>query len=374
MQVLIGPRQTGKSTLARQLRDSLNLPTHMASADAVGTAHSSWIQQNWETARSLAKGSQGGALLVLDEIQKIPQWSEHVKKLWDEETELTQPLRVLLLGSSPLLMNKGLTESLAGRFEIIPVTHWSFSEMQNAFQYSLEQYVVFGGYPGAAEFITDNDRWSRYILDSLVETTISRDIFLMSRIDKPALFRQLFELGCQHSGHILSYQKMLGQLQDAGNSTTLAGYLKLLEGAGLVCGLQKFGSDVVRKKASSPKLQVFNNALLTAWNVRSPADWKQDTEVWGQLVESAVGAHLVNQARLIRAEIFYWNDGSKEVDFVIPFRDKIIAIEVKSGRRSRKISGLTEFLKFNPRAKPLLVGTGGMPLEEFFTRSIDQLF
>lgn len=373
MQVLIGPRQTGKTTLARQLRDKLEIPTHMASADAVGTAHSTWIYQNWETARAIGHQTGQGSLLILDEIQKIPNWSEHLKKMWDEESERPSPLRVLLLGSSPLLMQKGLTESLAGRFEIIPVTHWSFPEMQAAFGFTLEQYIVFGGYPGGAEFVDDVQRWSSYILDSLVETTISRDIFLMSRIDKPALFRQLFELGCSHSGHILSFQKILGQLQDAGNSTTLAGYLKLLEGAGLLCGLSKFSSEIVRKKASSPKFQVFNNALLTSWIPRTPEDWKHDSEIWGQLVESAVGAHLVNQARLHRAEIFYWNNGSKEVDFVIQRRNDLFAVEVKSGRRSKNISGLSEFLKLNPKAKPLLIGTGGIPLEDFLSKSLDKI-
>jgi predicted AAA+ superfamily ATPase len=371
IQVLIGPRQTGKTTLARQVAEKLAIPVQSASADAVGTAQSTWIYENWEVACNLAKKSKQGALLILDEVQKISNWSEHVKKLWDAQiTEQSHELSVLLLGSSPLLMQKGLTESLAGRFELMPVTHWSFSEMQSAFGFSLEQYIAFGGYPGGAEYVNDPQRWSNYILDSILETAISRDVFLMARIDKPALFRQLFELGCHHSGHILSLQKVMGQLQDAGNATTLAGYLTLLEGAGLLCGLPKFSKEVLRKKKSSPKFQVFNNALLTAWNPGTPAVLKKDSESWGQLVESAVGAHLVNEARHARAKIHYWNTGVHEVDFVVEAKGQLLAIEVKSGLQRRKVSGLKEFLKTFPKAHPLLVGTGGIALEDFFTRSL----
>jgi hypothetical protein len=374
IQVLIGPRQTGKTTLARQVAEKLSVPVQFASADAVGTAQPTWIYENWEVARNLAKNSERGALLVLDEVQKITAWSEHVKKLWDSEVAgQSSKLSVMLLGSSPLLMQKGLTESLAGRFELMPVTHWNFAEMRDAFGFGIEQYIVFGGYPGGAEYVHDPERWSHYILDSIVETTISRDVFLMARIDKPALFRQLFELGCHHSGHILSFQKVMGQLQDAGNATTLAGYLTLLEGAGLLCGLPKFSNEIIRKKASSPKFQVFNSALLTAWNPGAPSDLKKNSEAWGQLVESAVGAHLVNEARIARSKIQYWNNGVHEVDFVIEVKGQLLAIEVKSGQQRRKVSGLNEFIKRFPHARPLIVGTGGIPLEDFFTQSLPQL-
>jgi len=169
-----------------------------------------------------------------------------------------------LLGSSPLLVQQGLSESLAGRFEILRIGHWSFSEMRDAFGLTVDQYLYFGGYPGSAALINDEERWRRYLLDSLIETTLARDILLMNRVDKPALLRQMFRLGCEYSGQILSYQKMLGQLQDAGNTTTLAHYLDLLSGAGMLCGLSKFSSEVVRQRGSSPKLQVLNNGLMTA--------------------------------------------------------------------------------------------------------------
>lgn len=374
IQVLFGPRQVGKSTLARQLAEQLQWPFHSASADAVGTAAAEWIGLQWERARILRNAENGPTLLILDEVQKIPQWSEHVKKYWDEDRAEGRPLRVVILGSSPLLMQRGLTESLAGRFEVIPVTHWSYSEMSEAFGMSLDDYLIFGGYPGAFEFIKDPERWSQFVLDSLVETTLSRDIFLMTRIDKPALFRQLFELGCRYSGQILSLQKIQGQLQDAGNTSTLAGYLQTLEGARLLTGLTKFSKNHVRRKASSPKLQVFNNALLNAWEPADPENLKQDSEQWGRIVESAVGTHLINHTYTDLYKLYYWNEGASEIDFIIEKRNQIIALEVKSGRRTGKISAFSSFKKLYPNAKYLVIGTGGIAFEEFFTQSPAKLF
>ncbi|MEA3365143.1 MAG: AAA family ATPase, partial [Candidatus Hydrogenedentes bacterium] len=260
IQVLAGPRQTGKTTIARQVTQAAGLPTHYASADEPAPKDRPWIEQQWETARLQMRSqvSSSGGLLILDEIQKISDWSETVKRLWDEDTTADSNLRVLLLGSSPLLLQRGLADSLAGRFGILPVTHWSFEEMHDAFGWNLDQYVYFGGYPGAAQLIDDQHRWARYVLDSLIETSVSRDILLMTRVDKPALLRRLFEFGCSYSGRILSYQKMVGQLQEAGNTTTLAHYLELLKGAGLLTGLAKYSGQVVRQRASSPKLLVMN--------------------------------------------------------------------------------------------------------------------
>ncbi|MBM4252437.1 MAG: ATP-binding protein [Deltaproteobacteria bacterium] len=375
LQVLFGPRQVGKTTLARQVAESLTWPFHFATADAVGTATTPWLISQWEQARQL-QGLKPSlpALLILDEVQKIPNWSEIVKKLWDEEKASASELRVVILGSSPLLMQKGLSESLAGRFEVIPVTHWTFQEMHQAFGWNLDQYIYFGGYPGSHDIINDRERWSRFILDSLIETTLSRDIFLMARIDKPALFRQLFELGCLASGQILSFQKIMGQLQEAGNASTLAGYLHLMEGAGLLAGILKFANAEPRRKASSPKFQVFNNALLTAWQGKGLEQAKADPELWGRLVESAVGAHLLNASRSDSIKLSYWNVGEKEIDYILCYREQVLALEVKSGRRSAKLSAIEQFAKQNPRARFLTVGSGGMNLEHFFSISPRQLF
>lgn len=364
IQVLYGPRQSGKTTLAHQVMADLEIPSHYASADEPTLKDRTWIEQQWEVAR-LKVESEKNALFVMDEAQKIDGWSETVKRLWDEDTAKGLPLHVMLLGSSPLLVQRGLTESLAGRFEVIPVTHWSFGEMREAFDWSLDEYIFFGGYPGGADLINDQKRWSNYIRDALIETTISRDILLMTRVDKPALLRRLFELGCSYSGQILSYQKMLGQLQDAGNTTTLAHYLNLIEGAGLLAGLSKYAGQRVRQRASSPKLLVLNTALMTAQSQLSLGEAKQDTEFWGRLVESAIGAALMNGLRGENIELFYWSSRNREVDFVLSRGKSLVALEVKSGRRKVTLPGIEAFSKEFRVEKRLLIGAQGIPVEEF---------
>ncbi|MDX9828390.1 MAG: AAA family ATPase, partial [Spirochaetia bacterium] len=268
IQVISGPRQVGKTTLVLDVLKNQGSLFRYASADEPGLRGSEWIAQQWEAARLVARDS-GKAILALDEIQKVPGWSETVKRLWDEDTREGRTLKVIILGSAPLLIARGLSESLAGRFEILRLPHWSYAEMHEAFGFSLNEYIYFGGYPGAASLIGEPGRWKRYIADSLIETTLSRDVLLLTRVDKPALLRLVFELACGYSGQILSYTKMLGQLQDAGNTTTLAHYLNLLSQAGMVRGLPKFSGDSARSRASSPKLQVLNTALISATTGRS---------------------------------------------------------------------------------------------------------
>lgn len=370
LQVLAGPRHAGKTTLARQAMDALKMPAHYASADEPGLRDRAWVEQQWEVARLRLKETRksGGALLVLDEIQKIPHWSDVVKRLWEEDSRKKLALKVVLLGSSPWLIQRGLTESLAGRFEVIPVTHWSYAEMHEAFGWGLEQFIFFGGYPGAVALIEDEARWARYIADSLIETTLSRDILLMARVDKPALLRRLFHLGCDYSGQILSYQKMVGQLQDAGNTTTLAHYLELLAGAGMLTGIPKFAGQRVRQRGSSPKLQVLNNALMTAQAAVSFSEAQKNRDFWGRLTESAVGAHLVNSVTGTKMEVFYCRERSMEVDFVLRSGKSIVAIEVKSGRSRAELPGMEAFKKtFHPK-RTLLVGGQGISVEEFLEK------
>lgn len=364
IQVIAGPRQVGKTTLVLQVLEDLSMPYHYASADVPTLQTRVWIEQQWEIGR--LKADKKGAVLVIDEIQKVPGWSDTVKSLWDADTRHKRPLHVVMLGSSPLLIQSGLTESLAGRFEIIPATHWTYDECRTAFGWDLNRYIYYGGYPGASPLINERERWARYIVDSLIETTISRDILLMTRVDKPALLRRLFQLGCTYSGQILSYQKMLGQLQDAGNTTTLAHYLELLAGAGLVSGLSKYSGHVIRQRGSSPKLQVMNTALMTAQGDIGIEEALRDREFWGRLVESAVGAYLINCAIEQGFKVFYWRDRNQEVDFVISKGNKLLAIEVKSGRSKEVFPGLESFAKTVKGCKKLLVGQGGMELEEFF--------
>jgi len=372
IQVLAGPRQVGKTVLARQLIEDLSIASHYASADEPTLRNRTWIEQQWDLARlrmSSAKGKKE-ALLVLDEVQKVTDWAEVVKRLWDADTGAKRSLKVVLLGSAPLLIQKGLTESLAGRFEIIPATHWSYTEMRDAFEWDLDSYIFYGGYPGSAELVSDENRWRRYIIDSLIETTISRDILLLTRVDKPALLRRLYQLACDYSGQILSYQKMLGQLQDAGNTTTLAHYLDLLSGAGMVTGLPKYSGGKARQRGSSPKLQVMNNALMTAPSAWTFDEARKDRDYWGRLVESAAGAHLVNGIRGTSAELFYWRERSREVDFLLKSGRSIIAIEVKSGRAKESLAGM-EMLSREVRLKrKLLVGGDGISVEEFLRKPL----
>ena len=366
IQVVAGPRQVGKTTLVRQVIDRIGMPARYASADEPTLRGPDWIGQQWDAARLVAEG--GPAILVLDEVQKVAGWAEAVKRRWDEDARSGRSLKVVLLGSAPLLVQRGLSESLAGRFEILRLSHWSYAEMRAAFGFSLDQYLYFGGYPGAAPLIAEPARWSRYVLDSLIETTISRDVLLMTRVDKPALLRRLFELGCRYSGQVLSYTKMLGQLQESGNATTLAHYLDLLAGAGLIEGLPKFAGQAVRQRGSSPKLQVLNTALLTAQSGLSLDEARGDRAFWGRLVESAVGAHLANAAAADRFELFYWRERNREVDFVIRAGRRLTAIEVKSGRAPDTQPGLGAFVDAFRPDRTLLVGGDGIDLEEFLSR------
>lgn len=372
IQVLLGPRQVGKTTLALQVVEEMKKPCHYISADFATLQDLAWLQQQWEVARQKAKHHQN-CLLIIDEIQKIPHWSEIIKGLWDQDTRNKIDLSVMILGSSPWLMQKGLSESLAGRFEVIPIVHWSYQEMHRVFGWSLDKYIYFGGYPGAAPLANEDDpsRWINYISESLIETSISRDILLMTQVNKPVLLRRLFQLGCCYSGQILSYTKMLGDLQDVGNTTTLAHYLDLLSGAGLLSGLQKFAQQKIRQKGSSPKFCVFNTALMSSQASKSYYEAKKDRSFWGRLVESAVGAYLLNCTRGTQIEVFYWREGDKEVDFVIKHGKALTAIEVKSGLEAIRNSGLDLFVKQFSPSRILLVGEQGIPLVDFLTTPIE---
>ncbi len=350
IQVVMGPRQVGKTTMMNQLFHQLSIPGIFESADAVAAGNATWLEKIWETARLKQKNHAfNDFLLIIDEVQKIPNWSEIVKKLWDEDTWNQTPIKVVLLGSSRLLLQQGLTESLAGRFETIYLTHWTYTEMEQAFNWDFNKYTWFGGYPGSAGLIDDEDRWKRYIRDFIIETSISKDILMLTRIDKPALLKQLFELGCIYSGKILSFTKLQGQLQDAGNTTTLSHYLQLLETAGLLGGLEKYAHTSIRKRSSSPKFQVFNNALLSSLQTNTFSDVMDNPVEWGRMVESAIGSYLINQAVREQYSVYYWRERNDEVDFILERQGVVVAIEVKSGYSKIK-KGMDAFKKkFNPQ-------------------------
>jgi uncharacterized protein len=365
IQVIAGPRQVGKTTTIRQWISEKTIPTLFVTADNQQAGTNSWISQQWQAARiQMQAGSHADFVLIIDEVQKIEDWSEAVKKEWDADTISGTNLKVVLLGSSRLLLQQGLTESLAGRFELIPMLHWNFTEMQEAFDFTEEQFAWFGGYPGPAELIIDERRWKDYMINSIIEPSISRDILMLTRIDKPALLRQTFELGCIYSGQQLSYNKMIGQLQDAGNTTTLANYLNLLGEAGLLQGLQKYSGSAVTTRNTSPKLQVYNNALITAYTLQPKTQVMLDPVQWGRWVENIVGMHLLNASREQGFELWYWRENNKEIDFILKRGAHIVAIEVKAGNRI-KSSGLATFEKHYGECKKLLIGIDGFTWKDF---------
>lgn len=389
MIVVAGPRQVGKTTMVRQalargqsafvavdqpLPDTVDpfgvqRGASSTQAEAGSAPNAEWLVRQWTQARAKAKMLPEGEcyVLAIDEIQKIPRWSEVVKGLWDADRAENLPLHIILLGSSPWLMQKGLTESLAGRYEPIRMAHWSYEEMQTAFDFSLDEYIYFGGYPGSAGLIKEETRWRHYVRTALIQPNIQKDILQMTRVDKPALLKALFELGCgAYSGQIIAYDKLRGQLADAGNTTTLAHYLELLSQAGLLSGLSKFAIQAFRKRASSPKLNAHNTALISALAGYSFAEATGDRSYWGRLVESTVGAHLINTASE-DCEIHYWRESPQEVDFVLTNGRKIVAIEVKSGAKFATPKGLEVFAGKFKEARTMIVGEGGVPLAEFLS-------
>ncbi len=374
IQVVMGARQIGKSTVVKQVLKDLDLPYQFYSADNVPASNKAWISDCWEAVRSLKRNNNwGSAILVIDEIQKISNWSEAVKKEWDDDSFNDRNIKVLLLGSSRVMLEKGLSESLTGRFEEIRMSHWSYAEMRDCFGWSLDQYMFYGGYPGAASLIDDEERFQWYIQSAIIDATINKDILMDTPIGKPALLRQTFELGAAYSGEILSLNKMLGSLQDAGNTSTLSGYLNLLAESGLLCGLQKYSIDMARRRASIPKFQVYNNALKMVY---SPMVFNQaiiDRRSWGRTFESGIGAYLISQAFVHRFDVFYWRERNDEVDFILRKKNSLVAIEVKSNAEKRT-EGLDKFRELFKPTSSFIVGDGGIKAEEFMTIDLMKLF
>lgn len=374
IQVISGPRQVGKSTLVEQILDKITLPYNSYSADAELNVNQSWISNIWDAARNeMDYRQESERILVIDEIQKIANWSEVVKKEWDRDTREKRNLKVLLLGSSRLLLQQGLTESLAGRFELIRMGHWSYREMKEAFGWTLDQYIYYGGYPGTAPLVSNEVRWKRYVKDSLVEAALSNDVLATTNIYKPALLKRLFELGCSYSGELLSLTKMMGQLQDKGNVTTLANYIQVLDECHLLAGLQKYSGDNARRYASVPKYQVYNNALMNVYATSSFEEQRLDLEKWGRLVESAVGSHLLNYADKLDYKVYYWREKNDEVDFIVERNHKVWAIEVKSSKRGMN-KGLGMFREAFHPYRAFVVGTDGISVEDFLSADLDTFF
>jgi hypothetical protein len=340
IQVLTGPRQVGKTTGVRQLMAQCGWPAHYASADDVLTSDRSWLLQQWQQALLLGND----ALLVIDEIQKVPNWSETLKALWDQQPAR---LRVLLLGSSALQIHTGVSESLAGRFELLRIHHWTFAQLQAAFGYDLPRYLAFGGYPGAVALEGSPDRWYAYMKDAIVEAVIGKDILQSRTVAKPALFRQAFEILCAYPAQEISYTKLLGQLQDGGNTDLIRHYIELYGAAFLLHALQKYSAKTWLSRSSSPKMLPACPAL---YSLVAGVSVATDAEQRGRAFELAVGAELMQQP----GQLFYWRERNDEVDFVLQYPDRLYAIEVKSGRK-KSGRGLEAFCRQAPQALRVIV-------------------
>ncbi|MFM1907055.1 MAG: hypothetical protein RLZZ591_732 [Pseudomonadota bacterium] len=340
IQVLAGPRQVGKTTGVRQLLAQGPWRHHYANADDVLVSDRNWLLEHWQ--QSLLLGD--GALLVIDEIQKVANWPEAIKGLWDAKPGR---LRVLLLGSSALQIQAGVTESLAGRFELLRVHHWTFAELQAAFGYDLDRYLAFGGYPGAVALEQDPDRWYAYMKDAIVEAVIGKDILQSQKVVNPALFRQAFQILCAYPAQEISYTKLLGQLQDRGNTDLVKHYIDLYGGAFLLHALQKYSPKAWLARSSSPKMLPACPAL---YSMAAGVNVAQNAEQRGRAFELAVGAELVQQP----GQVFYWRERNDEVDFVYQYRDALYAIEVKSGRK-KSAAGLAAFCAQVPHALRAIV-------------------
>jgi len=343
IQVVLGPRQVGKTTAAKELFDKWTGSKVMISADSPASHNSDFIEAHWLHARTLPEP----CLLIIDEVQKVSDWSDKIKELFDNDRD-KKDIRVFILGSASLSVQTGLSESLAGRFEIVRAPHWQFEEMKSVFNWDLEQFLKFGGYPGAAKYIDDITRWQSYVLDSIVEPVLSRDLGLIINISKPALFRQLFALCMEYPAQEVSYQKLLGQLQEKGAPQTVKHYLQILEGGFLVKQIYRYSRRPLSTRTSSPKLIPLAPALIHAF--ASPLRIDTDSIWKGRVFEAAIGSYLNAKGY----DFYYWRDGNHEVDYVIKRQDKIFALEIKSGR-PRKLSGLTAFLNKYPDAVPLIV-------------------
>jgi len=341
IQVVLGPRQVGKTTAAIQLTKKLKQATHYVSADESFSTSSSWLTEHWQQ----AKLKDSRTVLFIDEIQKIPNWSQAIKSLWDKESQKNR-LKVVLLGSSSLSLQSGLSESLAGRYERIRAYHWNYAETKKVFGWDLDTYLKYGGYPGSYEYIEDYQRWFAYVKNSIIENVIGRDILQLQTINKPALFRQAFEVLCSYPGQEISYNKILGQLQDKGNTDLVKRYIEIYCGAFLFQALPKFGSQLFKNKTSSPKICALAPALSSIYY----GDSVDNPEINGRMFEQAVGADL----HRLPGELSYWRERNFEVDFVYRFQQQLYAIEVKSVR-ARTISGLKKFLDKHPKAKPVII-------------------
>ena len=358
IQVVLGPRQVGKTTA---LQTALNQRGFYASADYPTPLPYTVLEEWWQKALT-----HPDKILAIDEIQKIPGWSEVLKKLWDRSDRI---LKVVVTGSSALLVEKGLKETLAGRFELIRAEHWNFAEARDIFGLSLESFIDFGCYPGSVSLMYNPERWSQYVRDSIVEPALGRDILQLHPVDRPALLRQIFGVAVSLPCQIVSLQKLQGQLQGKGALTTLQHYLRLLSDAYLVSSVEKYHTSPFRSKKSSPKLLIHDNGLIRAF--RRPVSDTLTPEERGRYFENAVGARFLEAGW----NIFYWKERELEVDFVVLSPEgKKMAVEVKTSETTLKeLAGLLKFCQVHPDFEPCLLSLQGQHFQNITSLSWNEI-
>lgn len=376
IQIIMGPRQVGKSTLVGQFADGTNVSFDLFSADGVNRYDTQWIPAHWQQARmKMDQNEESEHILIIDEIQKILGWSEQVKKEWDTDTRQKRNLKVILLGSSRILLEKDLNESLEGRFETIKMGFWEWQEMRDAFGFTMQEYIYFGGFPGLAPDIKDEDRWRSLMEDTIITPILTRDILEIEEIRNPALLRQVFELACIESAREFSLTKMQGTM-NRGTVPTIKTYLNILDQTMTVKPIQKYSPSPVKEKNSVPKMQVYNSAFRNRYGLYTFKEAVMDATEWGRQVESAVGAFLSNRSILDGFDLLYWRDEKKkECDFVLKKGQALVAIEVKS-KSADDTKGFEEFKRLyeNHISSALIVGPEGFPLEDFFSLDLKNLF
>ena len=374
--VVMGPRQVGKSTMIDQFVEHTSVPYSLFSADGVGKTNTDWISEKWYEVRTkMMLHGENEHILIIDEIQKIAGWSETVKKEWDQDTRDKRNLKVILLGSSRLLIQKGLEESLEGRYETLKMGYWEWEEMREAFGFTMEQFIYFGGFPGLAPYINDEDRWRRMMEDSIISPILNRDILDIEEIRNPSLLRQVFEIGSMYSAQELSLNKMQGVV-NSGTVPTISSYLRILDETMLVKPLYKYDNSTIKTRNSVPKMQAYNNAFRNSYCQHTFEEAVMNKVEWGRQVESAVGAYLAGRSVIDGFQLLFWRDEKKnECDYVLKKGESLIAIEVKSGHADN-IEGYLAFKNRFGRniVNSFIVGPEGLPLEDFFKLNIPSVF
>lgn len=356
IQLLVGPRQVGKTTLLLKIAGRQPGRAVYATADAPEAVLPNWREGIWQRVVSLARDAGTPAVLLLDEVQYLPEWSQWLKTRYDEAKRERLPIHIVASGSSSLRLGAGSRETMAGRFERLALLHWGARDLAALAGIppddAARRLVSHGGYPGAVALWNEPARWQNYLRDAIVEPAIGRDLLALEQVRKPALLRQIFAIAVGHPSEILSLDKIAGRLAEKGALETIAHYLDLLNEAFLVTALQKASRAEVRRRRSPSKLIVRDNALLAAAGQLPPSP-ESDPERWGRWVENTCLARILNAGLTVH----YWREEPWEADgvFIGPGNFRWI-VEVKTGGYTAEdLRGLAKASEKFPDHRPLVL-------------------